>query len=109
MKTFRTIIVILAALLTIACYSSSAFISPEPSASPVTASPTSPAFHCVITTGYPDGTVNLRKGAGTQYGVYKVVHEGDRFRIVRTVGDWYAVVGDDGSGFIRAEYCEREK
>jgi hypothetical protein len=33
---------------------------------------------CKLTSGYPDGTVNLRNGAGMQFGVLVVLTEGDQ-------------------------------
>src|SRR5688572_22844903 len=37
---------------------------------------------CTVTTGYDAGFLNLRRGAGTQYGVIRVLREGESLQVI---------------------------
>ena len=60
---------------------------------------------CTVETGYLEGRVNMRFGAGTTFGVQTVLEEGERLEILDT-GDWLTVKTGDGLvGYIKSEYC----
>ena len=62
-------------------------------------------MHCTVETGYFEGRVNLRAGAGLTFGVQIVLEEGDRLEIL-DIGDWLTVRTTDGLvGYIKSEYC----
>ncbi len=61
-------------------------------AGPRWVSPTAPAV-CVVSTGWADGTVNIRSGPGMDWSVVGFAHEGDRLMLTNraAVGGWREV------------------
>ena len=52
------------------------------------------------------GTVYVRKGAGTAYGVLTVVRKGERLRKVGEADGWHAVMIGDETGWIGPKYTK---
>jgi uncharacterized protein YgiM (DUF1202 family) len=72
---------------------------------PQTAFPTAPQT-CTVQTGVPTGYLNLRKGAGTQYSVIRVVNEGETLTVIK-VGTWLEVLDAQGNrGYVNSNYCK---
>lgn len=64
------------------------------------------AKFCTVSTGVPEGGLNLRTGAGTEYSVIRVLNEGEVLRVI-TTGQWLEVIDSQGNqGFINSTYCE---
>lgn len=62
---------------------------------------------CTVATGIPDGDLNLRTGAGTEYAVIATLTEGTTVRVLETKGTWYRVhVIEAINGWINGRYCE---
>lgn len=58
-----------------------------------------------VSTRYASSRVNLRKGAGTGYGIVKSLSRGTRVFIKDSQGNWYKVVTADGkAGWISKNY-----
>jgi uncharacterized protein YgiM (DUF1202 family) len=71
----------------------------------VTPSPT-PQPTCTVTTGYDKGNLNLRRGAGTQYGVIRVLREGETLQVIAR-GAWLHVIDSQGTrGFVNSKFCK---
>ncbi|MBT3190362.1 MAG: SH3 domain-containing protein [Anaerolineae bacterium] len=63
--------------------------------------------HCSIETGYSQGRVNLRGGAGLTFDVLIVLKEGDRLEVLDN-GSWLAVRTEDGLvGYIKSNFCTK--
>lgn len=62
------------------------------------------AHTCTVTTGVPDGDLNLRTGAGTEYAVIDTLKEGDVLTVIAD-GDWMEVTFNGRRGFINGQYC----
>lgn len=87
---------------------SSAPMKPTIQPSPTPQAATLPA--CKVTTGYPEGTVNLRACAGLACQVVAVLSEGDELTVLTPLspnsGGWLEVKSFAGlRGFIHAKYC----
>jgi cell wall-associated NlpC family hydrolase len=52
------------------------------------------------------GRLNMRKGAGTSYGIVAKLPSGAVAKLVSTHGDWYKVTYKGDTGYISAEYCK---
>lgn len=62
--------------------------------------------HCVVTTGYEEGLVNLRAGAGVTFDVLLVLEETRRLEVL-DLGDWFKVSTAEGViGYINSKYCK---
>ncbi len=94
-------------------YVASSYISKKietVSAAPSQAPTQAPASNAAGTTGYVSGAaVNLRSGAGTNYGVLTVVRRGDELTLYEQVGDWYRVAAGSVNGYISAKYVTTTK
>lgn len=67
--------------------------------------PEQPKKHVLVT----GGTVNIRKGAGTQYDVVAVVRKGARLGYIATADNgWHAVSADGVNGWIGPKYSRVE-
>lgn len=75
----------------------------SPTPRPITQSTT-----CKVKTGIDAGKLNLRTGAGVQYAIMRVLHEGEILTVIeRGDGNWYEVTDAQGDhGFINSRYCE---
>ena len=59
---------------------------------------------CTVQTGVPAGWLNLRSGPGLDYGVLRVLTEGETLVCVnecKAPGGWIAVT----EGYVKAEFC----
>jgi uncharacterized protein YraI len=74
---------------------------------PTTALPSpTPAQSCRVSTGYNAGFLNLRAGAGTEFAVIRVLHEGEVLQVI-TRGAWLEVIdGQETRGYVHARYCQ---
>ena len=62
------------------------------------------------TTGYVStGTVNMRKGPGTNYGVIKVLSKGDELTFFEETDGWYRIKQGSDSGYLSAKYVTTTK
>ena len=62
-------------------------------------------IYCTVETGYVQGQVNLRSGAGLTFDVLDVLEEGGRLEVL-TIGDWLNVsTADELTGYIKSKYC----
>jgi len=83
----------------------------SPSSTSKLVSNTKPVLHqsiayCTVKTGYEDGQVNLRAGAGLNFDVLVVMKEYDRLEVLN-LGDWLNVKSTDGVvGYINSNYCK---
>ena len=57
-----------------------------------------------VSTRYANSSVNLRKGAGTKYGVVASLKRGARLSITGSDGNWYKVTAGDKTGYISKNY-----
>ena len=65
---------------------------------------TTPSTKTVTITG---GSVNIRKGPGTSYGVFKVAHKGDKFECIGEKSNgWFPIKVDGGNYWVSAKYAE---
>ncbi len=95
-------------------------VYPEPSQTPVTIvtataiavinSPQPPSStplpSCTVTTGVPAGYLNIRTGAGVEYGVIDQLHEGDEL-IILARGAWLKVeTPQHQTGWVNSKYCK---
>ena len=65
---------------------------------------TTPNTKTVTITG---GSVNIRKGPGTSYGVFKVAHKGDKFECIGEKSNgWFPIKVDGGNYWVSAKYAE---
>ena len=60
---------------------------------------------CTVSTGYDQGTLNLRAGPGVQHAVLRVLHEGDVVTILQG-GAWMKVKSFGKIGFLNSKYCK---
>lgn len=62
------------------------------------------------TTAYVTGSsVNMRKGAGTGYGVVKVLKKGDEITYYGLNDGWYLIKSGDDAGYISSKYVSTTK
>ena len=62
------------------------------------------------TTAYVTGaSVNMRKGAGTGYGVVKVLRQGDEITFYSLNDGWYLIKAGDDTGYISEKYVSTTK
>lgn len=67
-------------------------------------SATTPSTKAVTITG---GSVNIRKGPGTSYGIFKVAHKGDKFECIGEKSNgWFPIKVDGGNYWVSAKYAE---
>jgi uncharacterized protein YgiM (DUF1202 family) len=60
---------------------------------------------CQVRTGIPDGSLNLRAGAGMRYAVIEVLEEGQVLTVLAR-GAWLRVrTRGDLTGFVNAKFC----
>ena len=52
------------------------------------------------------GRLNMRKGAGTSYGIVARLPSGAVAKLVSTHGNWYKVTYKGDTGYVSAEYCK---
>lgn len=65
---------------------------------------TTPSTKTVTITG---GSVNIRKGPGTSYGVFKVAHKGDKFECIGEKSNgWFPIKVNGGNYWVSAKYAE---
>ena len=65
-----------------------------------------PAPQCTVSTGIDAGALNLRTGPGTQYGVIRVLHEGEVLTVTAR-GAWLKVRDSQGArGYVNSRYCQ---
>ena len=69
--------------------------------------PTPTPQTCTVTTGVPDGTLNIRTGEGTSYAVIGTLKEGQQLTIIQA-GKWLKVSTRTTTGFINSSYCRME-
>lgn len=63
-----------------------------------------PSVKTVTITG---GSVNIRKGPGTSYGILKVAHKGDKFECIDEESNgWIPIKVDGGNYWVSAKYAE---
>ncbi len=55
------------------------------------------------------GTVNMRKGPGTGYGVIKVLRGGDEITCYELTDDWYRIKAGSDEGYISSKYVTTTK
>ena len=61
---------------------------------------------CTVATGYNQGALNLRRGAGTQYAVIRTLAEGETLIVIKRAA-WLEVIDNQGTrGFINSKYCK---
>jgi len=63
---------------------------------------------CKVTTGYTNGTLNLREGAGIHSTSLGAVNEGEMLVVLETQEDasWIKVITPSGKqGYVSAEKC----
>lgn len=73
--------------------------SPQPPSS-------TPRPTCTVTTGVPAGSLNIRTGAGVEYGVIDQLQEGDEL-IILARGAWLQVeTPSHQTGWINSKYCK---
>lgn len=53
-----------------------------------------------------DGTLNMRKGAGTSYAVLTTIPEGTPVQVVKTSGNWSQVTYKGYTGYVSAKYLK---
>ena len=62
------------------------------------------------TTGYITGaSVNMRKGAGTGYGVVKVLKMGNEITFYTLTDGWYLIKAGDDTGYVSSKYISTTK
>lgn len=62
------------------------------------------------TKGYITGpSVNMRKGAGTGYGVVKVLHMGNEITFYTLTDGWYMIKAGDDTGYVSSKYVSTAK
>lgn len=65
---------------------------------------TEPSVKIVTITG---GSVNIRKGPGTSYGIFKVAHKGDKFECIGEKSNgWFPIKVNGGNYWVSAKYAE---
>lgn len=52
------------------------------------------------------GTVNMRKGPGTSYGVRRVLNRGDKVTVLGNTGRWYKVSFKGDTGYVSKEFLK---
>lgn len=60
-------------------------------------------------TAYVTGNVNMRRGAGTSYGVIRVLTRGDEITYYGVNDGWYLVKEGDITGYVSAKYVTTTK
>ena len=61
------------------------------------------------TTAYITGSVNMRKGAGTSYGIIKVLTRGTEITFYSLTDGWYYVKAGDTEGYVSSKYVTTDK
>ncbi len=87
----------------------SAPVQPEQPGKDETAAPEKPDESKAKTAYVSAGTVNMRKGPGTSYGVIKVLKKGDEITCYQLTGDWYSIKAGSDTGYISAKYVTTTK
>jgi uncharacterized protein YgiM (DUF1202 family) len=78
--------------------------APGPTARPIQLPTPSPT--CQVRTGIPAGFLNMRRGAGVQFAVIRVLDEGEILKVIQRAA-WLKVIDEEGQqGFVNARYCE---
>jgi uncharacterized protein YgiM (DUF1202 family) len=68
-----------------------------------------PRPSCTVSTGVPAGKLNIRTGAGVQYSVIGLLHEGQVLTLTGSRADgWIEVITGNLSGWINSRYCRKE-
>jgi hypothetical protein len=68
--------------------------------------PTPTLETCIVQTGIPSGSLNLRTGTGTQYAVIRVLNEGETLTVL-AAGSWLAVMDSAGNqGYVNSHFCK---
>jgi uncharacterized protein YgiM (DUF1202 family) len=63
--------------------------------------------NCSINSGYEDGTVYLREGAGMQYAVLEILHENDELEFLdENLNEWKFVRHGEIKGWINSHYLK---
>jgi uncharacterized protein YgiM (DUF1202 family) len=72
----------------------------------VTPSPTPQT--CTVQTNVPQGSLNIRAGAGVGFAVLEVLHEGQILTLTHQPArdGWIEVTADDVTGWINSTYCK---
>jgi len=90
-------------------------IQSTPSAKPARvvdnpAIPSPPIMTCRVSTGLPDGWLNLRSEPGENAPIITVLTEGETLTITdASRADWLKVNSPSGSGWVYGPYCEVSK
>lgn len=85
--------------------------SPQPTATEIVQVAESPTATvqtfevCTVSTGAPQGYLNLRSGAGVDYPVLRVLNEGETLTIMQR-GAWLEVLDASGVGYVNSNYCK---
>ena len=74
-----------------------------------TAAPTStPARLCIVATGVPAGSLNIRTSAGVNFAVIGLLHEGQALTLTDESprGNWIQITTGHVTGWINSNYCK---
>lgn len=67
---------------------------------------TNDAIYCVVATGYEEGLINLRVGAGVDFYVLVVLPENTKLEVLDD-DDWLKVRTAEGvAGYMNSKYCK---
>ncbi len=85
--------------------------SPTPTYQPETPQPipsATPTPSCIVTTGIPDGRVNLRACPSMSCAVLAVVVEGETLQVVTPgePGGWHEVQTGATTGYVYSRFCK---
>ena len=61
------------------------------------------------TTAYITGSVNMRKGAGTNFGIIKVLTRGEEITFYSLTDGWYYVKAGSDTGYVSSKYVTTTK
>lgn len=66
---------------------------------------------CIVKTGVPEGSLNIRTGAGIEHSIITTLSEGQRLILTAAAarGDWIEVTTNQAiTGWINSRYCSQE-
>ncbi len=86
----------------------SAPVQPDTSTG-TTTSPDEPDESKATTAYISTGTINMRKGPGTDYGVIKVLQKGDEITCYQLTDGWYFIKAGSDTGYVSSKYVTTTK
>jgi len=75
----------------------------------VVATTTPEIINTVTITDTPTGWLNVRSGAGTEYGKIGKVYPEESYQLLENTGEWYRIkISEDADGWISSQYADED-